>query len=156
MAKTYTVERSISIDADPADVYAQIADLRNWVTWSPWEGLDPELERTYTGAESGTGASYAWSGNKKAGAGSMTIIEATEPSDVRIDLEFEKPFPARNDTRFRIEPDGLGSTVTWTMKGALNPIMRVVQVVYPMDKMIGPDFEKGLAQLKAHLEPGQQ
>jgi uncharacterized protein YndB with AHSA1/START domain len=88
---TYTVERWVAIDAPPERVYEQIADFRNWTTWSPWEGLDPELKRTYAGAESGTGAVYSWSGNRKAGQGRMEIIGAREPSRVDIDLLFEKP-----------------------------------------------------------------
>ncbi len=95
---TYTVERSQTIDAPPARVYEQIADFHQWARWSPWEDVDPALERTYSGATSGTGAVYQWSGNRKAGQGRMEIVEASEPSQVRIDLVFEKPWKARNET----------------------------------------------------------
>ena len=151
-SRTYTVERSVVVDAPPAEVYAQIVDFRNWPGWSPWEGLDPDMQRTYTGEPSGVGAAYAWSGNKKAGSGSMRIVEADEPTKVRVDLVFEKPFPARNDTWFTIVPEGSGSRVTWTMTGALTTALRLIGLVRPMDKMVGPDFEKGLAQLKTLVE----
>jgi len=96
----YSVQRSLRIGAPPERIYDQIADFRKWRNWSPWEDLDPALERSYSGAEAGTTAAYAWSGNRKAGRGRMTITEATEPSRVQIDLVFEKPWKSRNDTLF--------------------------------------------------------
>ncbi|MDO5739674.1 MAG: SRPBCC family protein [Ornithinimicrobium sp.] len=152
MPSTYIVERSTTISSSPHSVYEQIADFRQWPGWSPWEGLDPQMHRVYTGADSGVGASYAWSGNKKAGSGSMVIVEAEEPSKVRIDLVFEKPFPASNDTWFTIMPDGAGSRVTWTLTGVLTRGLKLMGVFRSMDTMIGPDFDKGLAQLKELLE----
>lgn len=149
---TYSVERSVMIETPPARVYAQVADFRNWVNWSPWEGLDPELKRTYSGATSGTGAVYGWSGNRKAGQGRMEIVDATEPSAVHIDLVFEKPWKARNDTRFSIEPAGSGSRVTWSMTGRKTLMTRAMGIIKSMDKFLGPDFERGLAQLKATAE----
>lgn len=149
---SYTVERSATIDAPPARVYSQIANFHNWTRWSPWEGLDPELERTYSGAESGTGAVYAWSGNRKAGQGRMEIIDAAEPSKVRIDLVFEKPWKARSDTLFLIQSEGSGSRVTWSMTGQKTLVTKVMGIFTSMDKMIGPDFESGLARLKATVE----
>ena len=149
---SYTVERSVRIDAPSQRIYDQIADFRNWTSWSPWEGLDPELERSYTGAESGEGAVYGWSGNRKAGQGYMKIVEADEPTRVEIDLTFEKPWKSRNDTVFVIEPDGSGSRVTWTMTGHKTLMTRVLGVFTSLDRMVGPDFEKGLARLKAVAE----
>jgi hypothetical protein len=149
---TYTVERSATIEAGPERIYEQIADFHNWRNWSPWEGVDPDLQRTYSGARSGTGAVYEWSGNRKAGQGRMEITDATEPSTVRIDLVFEKPWKARNDTLFTIRPEGSGSRVTWTMTGKKTLMTKVMGVFTSMDKMLGPDFEKGLAQLKATTE----
>jgi uncharacterized protein YndB with AHSA1/START domain len=146
---TYTVERSATIDAPPARIYDQVANFHNWRNWSPWEGLDPELQRTYSGAESGTGAVYGWSGNRKAGQGRMEITDVTEPSKVQIDLVFEKPFKARNDTWFTIQPEGTGSRVTWTMTGKKTFMTKAMGIFKSMDKLIGPDFEKGLAGLKA-------
>jgi hypothetical protein len=148
----YIVERSATIDAPPSKIYPEIADFHNWTHWSPWEDVDPALERAYSGADSGTGAVYAWSGNRKAGQGRMEITEATEPSTVRIDLAFEKPWKARNDTRFTIEPEGSGSRVTWSMTGEKTFLTRVLGIFKSMDKMVGPDFEKGLNRLKATTE----
>jgi uncharacterized protein YndB with AHSA1/START domain len=149
---TYTVERSITVDAPPPLVYEQIADFRAWTAWSPWEGLDPHMSRTYSGADSGTGSAYAWSGNRKAGRGRMEVVEATKPSRVRIDLLFEKPFRSRSDTTFTVIPEGAGSRVTWSMSGENTLMTRVMGVVKSMDSMIGPDFEKGLVRLKRTTE----
>jgi hypothetical protein len=149
---TYTVERSQTIDAPPTRIYAQIADFHNWTSWSPWEDVDPDLERTYSGAESGTGAVYAWSGNRKAGQGRMEITHAIEPSSVQIDLQFEKPWKARNDTVFSIQPEGSGSRVIWSMTGKKTLMTKVMGIFTSMEKLLGPDFEKGLARLKAATE----
>jgi hypothetical protein len=149
---TYTVERSVSIDASPAHIYDQIANFHNWTSWSPWEGVDPDLKRTYSGAESGTGAVYGWSGNRKAGQGRMEITDATDPSRVQIDLVFEKPWKSHNDTIFTIEQVGSGSRVTWLMTGKKTFMTRVMGIFRSMDKLIGPDFEKGLSGLKATTE----
>ncbi|HZJ05419.1 MAG TPA: SRPBCC family protein [Nocardioidaceae bacterium] len=149
---TYTVERSALIEAPPARIYDQTANFHNWTNWSPWEGLDPELTRTYSGPESGTGAAYGWSGNRKAGQGRMEITEATAPTRVQIDLVFEKPFKARNDTVFTIAPEGSGARVTWSMTGKNTLVTKVMGVFKSMDRLIGPDFERGLAQLKATTE----
>jgi len=145
---TYTV----TIDADPARIYDQIIDFHKWTGWSPWEDLDPALRRTYSGADSGTGAVYAWSGNRKAGQGRMEITQAAHPSRVAIDLVFEKPFKARNDTVFTIEPTGSGSRVTWTMTGKKTLMTKAMGIFTSMDKLVGPDFEKGLARLKTTAE----
>jgi len=149
---TYTVERSVKVDAPQARIYEQIVDFHNWRTWSPWEDVDPELKRTYSGPASGTGAVYGWSGNRKAGQGRMEIVDGTEPSRVQIDLVFEKPWKARNDTAFTIEPAGSGSLVTWSMIGKKTLVTKVMGIVKSMDSLIGPDFERGLARLKAVSE----
>jgi uncharacterized protein YndB with AHSA1/START domain len=149
---TYTVERSATMAAPPERVYQQIADFHRWTAWSPWEDVDPNMRREYSGAESGVGAVYSWSGNRKAGAGRMTVVEAVEPSRVRIDLAFEKPFKARNDTSFVITPDGDGSRVTWTMTGTRSFGVRLMSIVKSMDALLGPDFEKGLTRLRAAVE----
>ena len=149
---TYSLQRSVTIDAPPARTYEQIANFHNWTNWSPWEAVDPELKRTYSGAESGTGAVYSWSGNRKAGQGRMEITDATGPSRVQIDLVFEKPWKARNDTVFTIEPQGSGSRVTWSMTGKNTLVTKVMGIFKSMDKLLGPDFEKGLARLKVTTE----
>jgi hypothetical protein len=150
--ETYTVERSATMAAPPERVYEQIVDFHRWTAWSPWEDVDPTMRRDYSGADAGVGAVYSWSGNRKAGAGRMTVVEATEPWRVGIDLAFDKPFKARNDTVFEIAPDGAGSRVTWRMTGAKTLGVRVMSLVKSMDAMVGPDFEKGLARLRAVVE----
>ena len=151
-ARTYRVERSTTIDAPPGIVYDQIVDFRRWTSWSPWEGLDPYMSRTYSGPDAGVGAVYQWAGNRKAGAGRMAITEAQAPSRVAIDLQFDKPFTSRSDTVFTVEPAGSGSRVTWTMTGPMSLGTRIMSVVKSMDALVGPDFEKGLAQLKLTAE----
>lgn len=152
MGSTYTVERSTSIKAPAGSVYARIVDFRNWMDWSPWEGLDPDQSRTYSGAESGQGSTYAWSGNRRVGEGRMEIIEAVEPSRVKVALDFLKPFKSSSVTAFDLEPDGETTRVTWTMTGAKTLMLRVMGLFRSMDEMVGPDFEKGLAQLKTVSE----
>jgi uncharacterized protein YndB with AHSA1/START domain len=149
---TYSVERSVRIDAPPERIYAQIADFHNWTNWSPWEQTDPQLERSYSGAEAGPGAVYGWSGNRKAGQGRMEITDAAEPSRVHIDVTFEKPFKSRSNALFTISPDVYGSLVTWTMTGKKTLMTKAMGIFTSMDKLIGPDFEKGLATLKATTE----
>jgi hypothetical protein len=149
---TYTVQRAVTIDARQERIYEQIIDFHNWTNWSPWEGLDPALQRTYSGAAAGPGAVYSWSGNRKAGQGRMEITDAAEPSRIQIALAFEKPFSSRSDTSFTITPEGSGSRVTWSMTGKQTLMIRMMGIVKSMDKLIGPDFEKGLARLKATTE----
>ena len=142
------MERSTAIDASPSRVYAQIVNFHHWAQWSPWEDTDPDMQRTYSGQPSGTGAVYAWSGNSKAGRGRMEITDAAEPARVHIDLVFEKPWRARNDINFAIRPEGAGSRVTWSMTGKKTLVMKVMTLVVSMDKLLGRDFEKGLTRLK--------
>jgi len=149
---TFTVERSTTIDAPPKRVYEQIVDFHNWPSWSPWEGMDPQMQRTYSGAEAGKGSKYAWSGNRKVGQGSMEITDTAEPSHVDIDLIFEKPFKSHNTTVFSIDREGSGSRVTWSMTGENTVATKLMGMFKSMDKMVGPDFEKGLARLKTATE----
>ncbi|MBB6626668.1 SRPBCC family protein [Nocardioides sp. KIGAM211] len=148
---SYTVSRSTTIDADRAAVHALVVDLQAWQAWSPWEGLDDDLQRTYTGPEAGVGAHYAWSGNRKAGRGSMEVVRST-PEEVGIRLEFLKPFRSTSDVVFTLVPRGEATEVTWTMSGEQTGVATVFAKVVPMDKLIGKDFERGLAQLKATAE----
>jgi hypothetical protein len=149
---SYEVRRSITIEAEPKKVYDRIVDLQKWPAWSPWEGLDPGMTKRYTGPGSGVGASYAWSGNRKVGEGRMTITDVAEPGRVALDLHFLKPFKAENETVFVLEPAGQGTEVTWSMTGSHTVLSRIMGIFVSMDKMIGKDFEKGLAQLKADAE----
>lgn len=152
MTDTYTLKRSATINASPELVYAEIADFHRWTGWSPWEDLGPDIQRTYTGSDSGTGAVYAWKGNRKAGVGRMEITEAIEASGVEIALDFVKPFKSSSTTAFTLTPEGDGTHVTWTMTGPKTLMIKVMGLFKNMDKMIGPDFEKGLGRLKALAE----
>ena len=105
------------------------------------------MERSYSGSESGVGAKYAWSGNRKAGSGTMEIVDTAEPRNIKIRLEFTKPFKAVNPTSFTFTPSGNGTQVTWTMTGENKGIGKVFALFMNMDKMVGADFEKGLASL---------
>lgn len=149
---TFLVERKTTIAASPEKIHALIDDLHRWQSWSPWEGVDPELKRTYTGPESGVGAAYAWTGNRKAGAGSMTITDSKPGQIVVLDLVFTKPFKAENLTTFTIDPGPDGAEVTWAMTGRNNVLFTLIGKIFPMDKIVGKDFEKGLAQLKQQAE----
>ncbi|MET0149605.1 MAG: SRPBCC family protein [Acidimicrobiales bacterium] len=148
---TYTVERRALIPAPPARVYAALADFHDWPNWSPWEGLDPDMTRTFSGADAGVGAVYEWKGNRKAGEGRMEITAAEEPTGVTLALDFLKPFKSSSTTRFQLEPEGDGTRVTWTMQGPKTFVTKVMGIFTSMDKLIGKDFEKGLTQLEAHV-----
>ena len=149
---TFHVERSITMAAPPEAAFAQVNDLHAWGAWSPWEKLDPALKRTYDGAPAGIGAKYAWVGNKDVGEGRMTV-EKSEPGKlVGIKLEFLKPFEATNTATFTFEKTPDGNKTTWAMDGNNNFISKAMCLVMDMDKMIGPDFERGLASLKTAAE----
>jgi hypothetical protein len=149
----FTISRTTTIAAPPGAVRAEIEDFRRWRAWSPWEGLDGNLRRTYSGAESGVGAHYAWEGNRRAGSGSMEIVAAT-PESLRIALEFLKPWKASNEVVFTLSPEGAGTRVTWTMTGTHAGIAKLFARFINVDKLIGRDFEKGLARLKEIAEAG--
>jgi hypothetical protein len=148
---SYTVERSITVNAPAPRVHGLVDDFHSWTSWSPWEDLDPALERTYTGPDQGAGAHYAWSGNRKAGVGSMEITRSA-PEGIDLTVAFLKPFKTTTQTRFDFEPTDDGTVVRWSMTGEQKGLMSVFGRVMSMDKLIGPDFEKGLARLKAVAE----
>lgn len=145
---SFTVERSATIAAPAAAVFANLNDFRRWAAWSPWEKLDPGMTKTYSGPPQGPGAGYAWHGNDDVGEGKMTI-EAVEPNQsVRIGLEFIKPFASSNTTVFKLTPTAGSTDVTWTMTGPSPFISKIMTVFVSMDAMVGKDFERGLADLK--------
>ncbi|MBF4609104.1 SRPBCC family protein [Curtobacterium sp. VKM Ac-1393] len=153
MAAPTTIERETVITASPAAILPHLADLHRWVEWSPWEGRDPALQRTYGGEPGAVGSAYAWKGNRKAGAGSMAVtrIDATE---VDVDLRFTAPFRSSSAVVFRLdelERDG-GTRVVWSMTSPQNLMSRVMGVFVNMDTFLGGDFEKGLAKLKVVVE----
>jgi hypothetical protein len=141
--------RSITIAAPPAAVHALVEDFQEWTKWSPWEGLDADLARKYSGAGKGVGARYAWEG-KKSGAGTMAIT-GDAPNRIDIDLDFVKPFKANNKAVFRFDPEGSGTRVSWTMSGTRNVLLALMGKLF-FDGMIAKDFDKGLAKLKALAE----
>ncbi|MFB7876462.1 SRPBCC family protein [Nocardia sp. NPDC056064] len=147
----FEVIRRTSIAAEPARIRGYIDNFHQWLLWSPWEDADPQLARTYTGPESGVGARYAWRGNRKAGAGTMEI-KAEAEREIGIELTFEKPFKATNFVTFTLAPSGANTEVTWTMTGTHSGLMGVLGKVFPIDNMIGKDFDKGLARLKTLAE----
>ncbi len=149
---SYTVLRSGTTTAGPDVVYGMIADLHRWVDWSPWEKLDPAQKRTFSGAPYGKGAVFEWEGNDKIGQGRMTIVDATVPTSVALKLEFIKPFTSTNDVQFQIERGAGDTRVTWSMSGHNDFMGKAMSLFMDMDKMIGPDFERGLAELKTASE----
>jgi hypothetical protein len=146
----FTLSRSTRVQADAARIHALLDDFREWQKWSPWEGLDPDLRRDYSGPDHGVGSTYHWSGNKKAGEGEMTITDSA-PTSVVVDLRFLKPFKATNITTFDLRPSGDATDVTWTMTGQRSAVMSLMGKLF-FDKAIGADFEKGLASLKQEAE----
>ena len=145
----FRIARSRTIAAPPAVVHAYVNDFRKWTAWSPWEKRDPALARDYGGPPSGTGATYAWKGNKDVGEGRMTITDSQPPRGITIKLEFIKPFPATNTTQFDFLPSGSGTQVNWTMDGHNNFMGKAFAAFVNMDQLIGKDFEQGLANLEA-------
>jgi hypothetical protein len=148
----FRVQRSTSIKAPPEKIFALVNDLHSWGSWSPWEKMDPAMKRTYSGAPSGKGAAYAWEGNSKVGEGRMEITDTSPPSKVAIKLDFIKPIEGHNTADFTLEPKGDVTNVTWLMYGPSPYIAKVMGIFVSMDKMIGKDFEDGLANLKAVAE----
>ncbi|MGH9932366.1 MAG: SRPBCC family protein [Pyrinomonadaceae bacterium] len=149
---TYQVERSATIAAPASVVFAQVNDFRKWNAWSPWAKLDPAMKQTFEGASAGPGAVYTWTGNKDVGEGRMTITESHASDLVRIKLEFLKPFAATSATEFTFTPQGDQTAVKWKMSGENNFMAKAFSLFMNMDKMIGGDFEKGLAQMKSVAE----
>jgi uncharacterized protein YndB with AHSA1/START domain len=148
---SFRLERSAAIKAPPEKISAYLIDFKQWAAWSPWEGKDPAMKRTFSGAASGKGAVYGWEGNKNVGTGRMEILDV-QPQKVTIKLDFLAPFEAHNTTEYALEPQGDSTKVTWAMFGPSNYMSKVMSVFMSMDKMVGPDFEAGLAKLKAAAE----
>jgi len=144
----FRVERSLVMAAPPDALYAQVADFRRWEGWSPWAKLDPAMKTTYTGTPGEVGATYAWAGDDKVGEGRMTILELHPPGQVKVKLEFLKPFQATNETTFDLTAEPGGTRVVWSMRGENGFIGKAMSLVMDMDRMVGADFEKGLAQLQ--------
>jgi uncharacterized protein YndB with AHSA1/START domain len=149
---TFRVERTATIAAPPEKIYPLLADFHVWPAWSPWEKKDPGMQRTYSGAASGTGAAYAWQGNRDAGKGRMEITDARLPTRLTIKLDFVKPFETHNTVDFTLRPEAGSTRVTWAMQGPAPFVSKVMQVFMNLDRVIGRDFEAGLQNLKSAAE----
>jgi uncharacterized protein YndB with AHSA1/START domain len=148
----FHVARTATIAAPPAVVFAQVNELKKWDAWSPWVKLDPAMKQTYEGPASGTGAISRWTGNNQVGEGSMTITESRPNELIRFNLEFIKPMAGTSTAEFSFKPEGNQTTVTWSMSGKNNFIAKAMCLFMNMDKMVGGQFEKGLAQIKSITE----
>ncbi len=154
----FTFSRSITVEAKPSTCYKLVNNFHTWEDWSPWAKMDPGMQAAYDGPASGVGASYTWSGNGKVGSGKMTLVKSTPSSLIDIQLEFLKPMKGDDLTEFTFTPEGQGkeTQVTWTMSGPLNLVEKAFHMVCNTDKMLAPDFERGLAQLKSLAEAGKK
>lgn len=148
----FTIARSTYVNAPPDRVFPHVNNLHNWQPWSPWAKLDPNAKNTYEGPNEGVDSSFRWDGNNQVGAGCMTIIESKPDRLVGIRLEFERPFKATHHVEFTFQPQGPRTFVTWTMSGHNNFVAKAVVLFMNCDKMIGGQYEKGLAGLKAVAE----
>lgn len=151
---TFRIARAVQVNATADQIMPLIADFHHWTRWSPWEGMDPGMQRTYSGAESGVGAVYEWEGNKKVGSGRMRITRA-DPSGVSLDLSFFAPMKAENKTDINLTPQNGGTRVDWAMYGPQPFMSKLFGVFMNFDAMVGKDFERGLASLKAAAEQGR-
>ena len=149
---TFRVERTATMKAPPEKIYAVLSDFRKWEAWSPWEKKDPAMKRTFGPTTSGTGAKYAWEGNREVGKGSMEIVETAPPSRLKLRLDFTEPFEAHNIVEYVLTPQGESTNVSWVLHGPMPYVSKVMSVFWSMDSMIGKDFEAGLANLKAVVE----
>jgi len=148
----FRIARTTTISAPPPAVFAHVNDFHKWEAWNPWAKLDPAMKQTYGGAAAGTGAIYTWAGNREVGEGRMTLAESRPTELIRIKLEFLKPFRATNTAEFTFKPDGDRTVVAWTMTGEKNFIAKAVGLVMDMDRMVGGQFEAGLARMKSVVE----
>jgi hypothetical protein len=147
-----TVTRTAVYDATPERIFPELNDFHNWEAWSPWAKIDPQMKTTYSGPQAGVGSSYAWEGNSQVGKGRMTIVYSRPNEGVKIDLEFLEPFATRSVTEFLVTPEADKTRLTWNMSMKNGFIGKAIGLVADMDKMLGSDFEKGLAQLKPVVE----
>ena len=152
---TFRVQRTTRIKAPPEKIFALVNDLRSHGLWSPWEKKDPAMKKTYSGAASGEGAVYEWEGNKNIGKGRMEIAEASPPSKVTFNMHFIKPFEAHNIAEIKLEANGDATDVTWAIHGPSPFLSKVIGLLCNMDRMIGREFETGLANLKTITESGK-
>ncbi|MGD9724941.1 MAG: SRPBCC family protein [Nitrospiraceae bacterium] len=149
---TFLVQRSASINAPPEKIFPLLNDFHSWSVWSPYEKLDPEMKRTYSGSPNGKGARYEWESSGKAGVGRMEISNTAPPSQVSLTLDLVKPFETHNVVDFTLQPMGGSTNVTWAMRGRSPYLAKVMHVFFDMDSIVGKDFEAGLVNLKGIAE----
>jgi uncharacterized protein YndB with AHSA1/START domain len=149
---TFRVQRSATVAAPPEAIFPHLNDFHRWSAWSPYEHRDPAMKRTFSGPATGTGAVYEWDGNKNVGAGRMEVVEVSPNARLAMNLDMLKPFKAHNKAEFTLVPQGNATVVTWAMHGPAPFLTKVMQVFCSMDRMVGTDFEAGLAKLKAISE----
>jgi hypothetical protein len=145
----FRVSRTGRISAPQDVVFENVNDLHKWEAWSPWAKMDPNAKSTYAGPVAGPGSSMEWNGNNKVGAGRMTIEDSRANERIQIKLEFFKPFKATNTAEFTFKPEGSQTSVTWTMSGKNNFMGKAMHMIINCDKMIGGQFEQGLANLNS-------
>lgn len=152
----FRVARTAMISAPAPEVFAQVNDFRNWEGWSPWAKLDPAAKATFEGPAAGQGAVFAWSGNDKIGEGRMLLTESRPPQLVRIKVDFVKPFAGTSTSEFAFRPEGDRTAVTWSTYGPQSFASKAICLFMNMDKMLGGDMEKGLAQMKSVAEASKK
>lgn len=152
----FRITRTITITAPAADIFSQVNDFHNWQAWDPWAKLDPEAKNSFEGPTAGNGAILRWAGNNEVGEGSMTLTESRPNDLIRIKLDFLKPFAATNTTEFTFKTEGNQTTVTWSMFGQRNFISKAFGLFMDCEKMVGGQFEQGLAQMKSVVESAVQ
>jgi uncharacterized protein YndB with AHSA1/START domain len=148
----YRVTRTAIIAAPPERVFPLLNDYHNWADWSPWAKLDPNMKVTYDGPAAGVGSSYSWFGDSAVGEGRMTTLESRPSEYMKIKLEFIKPFESSSISEFTLKPEGAGTNVSWDMSGRADFMTKAFTLFSSMDSMVGPDFEKGLLQMKKVAE----
>ena len=150
LPRRYHVERSAVIKAQPTVVYAQVADLKAWKNWGVWFARDPQMQAVYSENTGGIGGWSAWK-SKSQGNGKATLTTLTAPTYAAYSLQFEGMGFASQGS-FTLTPVADGIRVVWVDAGdlGLNPLSRWFGLF--LDRMIGPDFEAGLAKLKALCE----
>jgi hypothetical protein len=151
----FVISRRVNISASPDKIFPHVNELRNWEAWNPWSKLDPNCKMTYGGSVAGVGATYAWAGNNKVGEGRNTITESKLNELVRLRLEFIRPMAGTNLAEFVFQTDGSQTTVKWSMSGKRTVVSKIFGLFMNFDRMIGGQFENGLAQMKSVVEGGR-
>jgi uncharacterized protein YndB with AHSA1/START domain len=146
----FEVQRSVDINAAPEKVYDLVVDTRQWKNWTVWNRRDPNMRIVYSGPPFGMGAKWAWE-SKTEGRGAMEFTRVEPNRRVEYRLHFPE-FNMTSTGALILEPAGKGTRITWTNVGdtGSNPLKHYLSAM--MDRMVGPDFEQGLANLKALAE----